>query len=183
MTVQFRNKQGDVEIADLGQVDSLFLPDGWRHVDVQLPSGNNAFYREYCLKDNPGVKLCFYYRGQRTTSGTAEAFSELLGSPPHELTEFELNHPGVLETLRNRDAGKGFTVTDARTCMLGGKLVLAVQGYFAEAKPVRQDVYAIYIDSDGTGSAVQEIYFQAPQLEYAEQIDFIQKSLAQIRWK
>ncbi len=167
-----------MEITDIGQVQRMVLTDQWTVPAHQpeVPAGSG--FHEYFVKDRPEVKICFYYRGRRTSERSGEAFRGVLQKPPHVLLASEID--ALAETLRNKDDKSVFSLLNARTEDINGKRILIVEGrYIAK----QYDTQALYIDSDGTGTAVQEVYYQAPKQEYAIFLKQAREAIKSIQWK
>lgn len=152
------------------------LPDGWVEC---LPEKHTSgdFLKEYRAPENANVKLLFYYRGNRIGSGGAADFLKVLSLPDHELSEEEFSSVDLV--IRNASDPDYFLLSSSRTEEINGKRVLVVEGIWKKGGLVD---LGLYIDSDKTGSAVQEIHFEAPQSEYELFVDQAEKSLRTIVW-
>lgn len=164
------------KIVDVGQISQMDLPHTWKLGTTDNTGGTD--FREYHPRNDPEVKLCTYYRGHRVDQPSADAFREVLKKPPHILSPSEIK--SLAEIMRNKDDAKVFSMVVARTEDLNGKRVLAVEGRFIEKQ---YDTHALYVDSDGNGSAVQEIYFQAPKADYMLYIKQARDAFKSIKWK
>ncbi len=60
-------------------------------------------------------------------------------------------------------------------------LVLLVEGSYKDKDHTGSKT--IYVDSDGTGSALQEISYSAPGKDYAAHASEAEKALKSISWK
>lgn len=166
-----------VRVKDHGQVKHLELPPGWSACpEEQRTSGD--YLKEFRSEESEDVKLSFYYRGQRIPRLAAEEFQKILANPAHELSAEELEQAEIV--IRNAADEEYFSISSSHTEDLHGKRVLIVEGVW---KTSGQADYGIFIDSDNTGSAVQEIHFLAPEREYVNYIDQIEQVLASITWK
>jgi hypothetical protein len=85
----------------------------------------------------------------------------------------------LTEVLRNKESEDGFALAAAQTKEINGKMVLQVEGTFKKQKV---DNVSLYIDADGTGSAVQEIFYQGPQ-DANEHKRQAKRAMASIHWK
>lgn len=170
-------KANMTQISDIGQVLSMTIPSSWKEGEpATLPA--NAFFKEYHVANEPDVKLCFFYRGQRSSPAAAEAFRSLLQKPDHLLTPAEIK--SVAEIMRNKDDAKEFAMLSARTREINGKRVLEVEGRYTEKQI---DAQAIYVDAEGTGSVVQEIFYQAPKNQYMLHQRETRQAFDSIAWK
>ncbi len=164
-------------IKNQGQVKSLELPAGWVEL---LPEKRTAkdFLREYRAAESEHVKLAFYYRGHRIGQGGADDFKNVLAQEDHELSPDE--YLSVDLVVRNAAEADFFTLSHCRTETLAGKRVLIVEGVWNAGN---QADFGIFIDSDLSGSAVQEIHFMAPEKEYMHYIEQVEQILKAIVWK
>lgn len=157
-----------------GQVDSVSLRADWeRGVTQESP----APFSEYHSSKFPETKLCFYYRGQRMSDAASENFAHTLARPNHSLSKTEIK--SLQELLGAKADEHSFKILDARTQSLNGKHVLIVRGAYTEK---HYETESVYVDSDGSGSAVQEIYWQSPRAQYVAQGQ-ARAALRSISWK
>lgn len=163
-------------VSDLGQISEMTLPQDWKLGTTD--SGSGGTFREYHPAGRPEVKICFYYRGQRIGEEEGAAFKAVLDKPAHVLSKAEIQ--SLTEVMRNKHDPKVFHMMGAHTEDLNGKRVLVVEGRFVEKQ---YDTRSIYVDSDGTGTAVQEIYFQAPKADYMMTVKQAQDAFRSIKWK
>ncbi len=163
----------------VGQVN-MSIPLTWVRSQLKENQIGNDRLEEYLVGGDPKATLSFYYRGRRCSEAAGKDFLKILNAPPHELSKTEFGQ--LFEITRNKREDR-FTKTSARTVDIRSKRVLIVAGSFDKGKPGQVDNKTIYIDSDGTGTAVQEIYFQAPPASFkihANEVDEVFKS---ITWK
>jgi hypothetical protein len=109
---------------------------------------------------------------------TSERFRNLLAAPLHSLTQVELED--LRQLLQTRSDPASFRAMVAKTQDIHGKRVLVIEGLF-----LKHALHArtLYVDTDGTGSAVQEITFQAPNARFVKNLLQGVKSLESIIWK
>jgi hypothetical protein len=165
-------------VTDIGRVDSMTMPD---HFEVgKKVSGtyaNNSF-QEYHLKNNNDVKIYFEYRGRPMSEGPSRNFRELLDKPPHILDSAE--QAKVRDVFGAKSNPDDFKILLAKTEDLNGKRVLILEG----RNPHRNtSSRTTYIDTDGSGSAVQEITYQAPTRDYMRNLTPALNALKTIKWK
>lgn len=172
--------RSNMPVTDIGQIKAMDLPSTWTAGTVQQNVFAADAYKEFNPDKDVDVKMCFYYRGIRTGRYAGEAFQKVLKEAPHDLSDEE--YSSLQETLRNKDADY-FTKTSARTEDINGKRVLVVEGSFSNNKSNQTDNKTIYVDSDGTGTAVQEIYFQAPAGKYKQYAADADRAFKSINWK
>lgn len=108
----------------------------------------------------------------------AKAFHDILSATPHQLGASEFK--SIPEVLQDKANPADFGILSARTQNLSGKNVLIVEGRY---KALQQDAYHIYVDSDGTGSNVQEVFYQAPKDKYPAHLKEAKDSFNSIQWK
>ncbi len=174
----FRNNQTltDQQQISTGQIQAMAVPAGWeRRADSQLPAG--AGLTEFHAPGQDNVRLNSFYRGSRVGAEAARAFHECLAKPPHQLHANEIK--ALSQVLGDKD--DGFDIFFARTVDLNGKRVLSVEGSFKDKDHTSEKT--IYVDTDGTGSAVQEISYAACGKDYQRYLGEAEKAFRSIVWK
>ncbi|MBX9686244.1 MAG: hypothetical protein K2X27_06050 [Candidatus Obscuribacterales bacterium] len=164
--------------ASIGQVESMTLPDGWQAGPVEKPYGGASFYQEYNPQGNSDTKITFFYRGKRISEDGGKNFHEILQKPAHVLSPQEFN--SLAEVLRDKAKAQDFDTVMAKTEDLNGKRVLIVEGRY---KDLQEDNRSVLIDADGSGTAVQEIYYQAPKAQFIRNYKQAILSMKSINWK
>jgi len=169
------------EIVDDGQVDSMLFPKGWVAGEpAENPGIGSRWFREVYRQDSPDTSICFFYRGLPVADGPAAAFKAVLDGPPHTLSESELQSlPRILEHKTPLDS-ELFKLSSARTEEWNGKMVLIVEGQYTESD---DQIFEIYVDADGSGRFVQEIFYQAPSEQFRQFRAEAQKALQSVKWK
>jgi hypothetical protein len=173
------NMQDAILLQNMGQIERILLTPGWREGTTHKSGVGADFYREYYLAEEPDFKLSFYYRGIRTSPLSSKWFCELLEKAPHSLNANE--YTSLMEILRNKQPPK-FVKRNAYTIDLNDKRVLVVTGYYNGGCSDPIENFSVYIAADGTGSAVQEMYFQAPRQKFERYKHRIDGVLATIIW-
>ena len=174
-------KRVGAEIVNHGQIDRMTFPEGWVAGEpVPNPGIGSRSFRDVHRADQPEVSVCFFYRGLPVSDGAANYFHAVLQAAPHKLTEAELE--SVQEILRFKTPFKSeqFLMSSARTEDINGKRVLIVEGSYAASS---DRIYEIYVDADGTGRVVQEIYYQAPENSYDRHAKDVMNIVQSIKWK
>jgi hypothetical protein len=169
--------KGDT-IADLGQIEKMTLPQGWEEGKPTSGGIGTRSFREVHPAEFPDAKLCFYYRGLPASDDAGKAFKNVLDQPAHILSKAEIDSLG--EILRGKNDPETFNPLMIKTEDLNGKRVLTVNGRLTEKQA---DLKEILVDADGTGKAVQEIYFQAPKELYMRYMKAAQEAMQTIEWK
>jgi hypothetical protein len=159
-----------------GQIKSMDLPDGWVECLSEKRTASD-FLREFRAPESAEVKLSFYYRGKRIAPGGAADFLQVLSLPDHELSQEEFDSVDLV--IRNASDPDFFLLSSSRTETINGKRVLLVEGIWKNGGLVDMGVF---IDSDKTGSAVQEVHYQAPQKDYEHFVEEVENSLKTIVW-
>jgi hypothetical protein len=167
------------EAKDIGQVADMKLPAGF--VPGKQSGGNGgsvSSFQEFHSGSNPDMKVYFEYRGHRMSPGASADFHSVLAEPAHNLPQPELDK--LHEVLQAKGGPSDFQISTAKTQDVNGKRVLVVEGdYLKFGLRAR----TMYVDSDGTGGAVQEITFQAPTNVFKQNIIQGTKSLESVTWK
>ena len=166
------------EINNLGQIARMQMPATWKESAKEESKVAGSSYREFTADGKPDSKFCFFYRGRRMSEASSKAFHDLLSKPAHVLSSAELKSIG--EVLDAKADASVFNTLSARTEDLNGKSVLIVEGRYREKQV---DTYAVFVDSDGTGSAVQEMFYQAPKADFMARLKEAKESLKTVRWK
>ncbi|MBZ0186660.1 MAG: hypothetical protein K8F91_10460 [Candidatus Obscuribacterales bacterium] len=166
------------EVTNIGQIARLTLPTGFEPGVKRAGTSGNNFFAEYHLASDPDVLLYFEYRGARMSKASSDSFRQLLEGPAHHIKADQLQEFG--ELLSDKRNPKDFRVDVARTQDLNGKRVLVVEGRY-----LKHDLQArtIYIDADGSGSAVQEVTFQTPPDKVNQHFLSGVQALESIKWK
>lgn len=170
------NKSGNT--ISIGQIDEMKLPSGWQEGPEAKPTGGSSLYREFHPADHPDVKLNFYYRGRRISEQAGKTFHDLLQKPAHILQGAELD--GLKEVLRDKSNPESFKTLMAKTEDIAGKRVLVVEGHYPASD---LETRSLFIDSDGTGTAVQEVFYQAPRADYSKYLPAANTAIKSIIWK
>lgn len=167
------------EVIDLGQIARLNMPPGFVKGESEGGTSGNNYFAEYHLEADPEVKLYFEYRGHRTSKAQAEKFHALLNKPAHKLSPEE-TQSDFGEILSDKNIPQDFHTQIAKTQDINGKRVLVVEGRY-----INHDLQArtLYVDTDSTGSAIQEITFQTPVDKRSKYFTSGIKALESIKWK
>jgi hypothetical protein len=134
--------------------------------------------REFAPQGNDTIKLSFYYRGRRIGATTGSRFVDVLSRPERQLSVQEKEAIGLV--LRDASDPEWFELKSLRTIRLKGKSVLLYEGSWKKSGLADM---GIFIDADGTGTAVQEIHFVAPEKDYQACLQRVSQALESIEWK
>lgn len=165
-------------VSDYGQIKSMSLPAGWLEYEHESQPSSPFYLREFSAPGNPEVKIAFYYRGRRVDARSAEAFHNTLSAEMHDLTSSELEALALV--LRNMAEDGAFETERARTADLNGRRVLTVQGLWT-ASALKS--CAIFVDAEGDGEIIQEIYYVAPDMVFDRFAGTATAALRSIEWK
>jgi hypothetical protein len=166
-------------VSDYGQIHAIDLPRDWIESEEKYISGvGTRSFRMFHPPAVPDVMLCFYYRGLRICAADGAVFRALLDRPAHGLTEPEM--ASIASVLREKGDGKKFEVQNARTEEINKKRVLIVEGRYLQSG---EKAINLFLDTDGTGTAVQEVYFVAPSSQYSAYFSIARDALYSIKWK
>jgi len=163
-------------ISGHGQVMRMELPAGWVAGPAKDGPGARSV-REFFPATSPKSSICFYYRGMPISDASAMIFKAMLLEPQHELNEDEFE--GLQEVLGNVIDPQAYEKQSARTQNLNGKRVLVLEGHWLEGKRYGMD---LFIDADGSGRYVQQIYFIAPLDQYRRYVESVERAFSSIEW-
>jgi hypothetical protein len=159
-----------------GQIRSMSVPDGWTaRAQAKLPCG--AGLTEFHAPGHEDIRLNSFYRGFRISATAGDAFKNVLTMPPHQLKSQELG--SLTEVLR--DKARDFDIFFARTSNLNGKRILSVEGCYKDQAHTGSKT--IYVDTDGSGTAVQEISYTAGGKDYQAHLTEAEKAFRSIIWQ
>jgi len=161
-----------------GQIQSMKLPEGWIEGEPRSNVVGRSSLREFHPPDKPEVMICLYYRGLPVGAKAGDCFRTLLSEPAHLLKGAEMKS---LEEILGEKADKNsFSVIMPRTENLKGRRVLVVEGQY---KVLQTSTYALYINADGAGRIVQEIFFWAPTGSYERYLRDVRQTFQSVSWK
>ena len=168
-----------MEILDKGLFKRISIPDGWVLLDMRDEARLGVFYiSEFQPPNEPNVWLSFFYRGRPVGCEASEKFLILLSKPPHDLAEEELLP--VMPIMANLSDPREFNQLSARTEDLNGKRVLVVEGTWNQP-PLK--TRHVFMDAEGDGRVVQEVYYQAPEGLYDRYLPTAMEAFNSIEWK
>lgn len=165
-------------ISNQGQIAKLPVPEGWVETTTVAKLPPTANYAEYHKEGSKEAKFGTFYRGHKISDSAAKNFHAMLQKSGRDLTAAE--YASLAEVLRDKAKADDFSVSKKRVDSIKGKNVLVVEGTFLASK---QKAYFVYVDADGTGSVVQEIFFQAPEQVYKSDLENARKAISSISWK
>jgi hypothetical protein len=169
-----------MQLSNQGQVAAMDLPDGWveKPAETMRTTIGTRSLREFSQPDEPEACICFYYRGLPLTAVGAAAFRTTIRQPEHPLSAKEIET--LREVLKERGDASVFVIESARTLDWNGRRVLRLEGHY---KQTGANLIELFVDCDGTGRAVQEIYFIAPADIFPRYDQAAEKALRTIEWR
>lgn len=188
-----------VAVNDRGPIQSIDMPAGWTQRDVQTGGIGNRSLETFAPPNEKDVGISVFYGGLPASAKSAQAFLRVLNDKPatdgpQRLTTSEIKElsevMGRLQAGDNQYTNSGkyrapvFNLTDAYTMNVNGRTVLAVQGNFVDkdGKPSR-GFNGVFVDSDGTGQRVQQIFLQGNPAKLSQYQQQFQDTVASIEWK
>ncbi|HEY9871588.1 MAG TPA: hypothetical protein V6D08_20695 [Candidatus Obscuribacterales bacterium] len=175
-----KGKSG-TRIENHGQIEAMAFPDGWVAGKPQANPGiGTRSYREVYRKDHPDTAVSFFYRGLPVSNEAALSFRDVLSKAPHELTEQEKKSLADVLSTKTPVASDQFAMSSCRTEDLNGKKVLVVEGQYTQSG---DKIHAVYVDADGSGRFVQEIFYQSAKDQYDTYWKGAQSAFKSIDWK
>lgn len=161
-------------VKGIGQIKQMTLPMGY----VLDKDPSDLLLKEYYAESDDRVRFSFYYRGHRIPEAQGEIFKQMLAAGPRDLGLPDLEPISLI--VMNVVLPEYFDFGNARISDLCGRRVLIVDGYW---KGDGTSAFAVYVDSDGTGTAIQEIHFVAPPQLYPLYLEAAKSALKTIIWK
>lgn len=163
-----------MELIDHGRIKRIKIPDRWIK-DEPLDEWTEIV--SFHSPEDSETKLSFYFRGKPIDSSSASNFQTLLSQPPHTLDTNEISKIEVI--IHNASEPEYFDLKSANTDDLNGQRVLIVEGYW---KLSDVDSYGIFLDSEGGGKIIDEIYFLSPPSNFRQILPQIKSCLQTIEW-
>jgi hypothetical protein len=167
-----------IVVTNRGQVKRFDVPEGWSETTPSRGVGDVDYLQEFTSAENEAVKLSFYYRGTRINKVTATEFLHIQATEPHELLPAERERIGIV--IRDAAETKWFDLQSIRTDVINKKKVLVVEGTWRKN---RLSNLGLFLDTDGSGSAIQEIHYLAPEEDYQQFLPVAIKAIKSIEWK
>ncbi len=161
-----------------GQIELMKVPTDWVKRDNVNLKANDGLV-EYHPADNHDVRLNSSFRGNRISEDAAKAFTNCLKAVEHSIAKGSEELKSLAEVID--DKSRNFNISKAFTEDLNGKRVLVVEGAYKDTEHTTTQTR--YVDSDGTGSAVQEISYTAPGALFNAHLPAAEKAIKSILWK
>ncbi|MFA7339942.1 MAG: hypothetical protein WC028_24405 [Candidatus Obscuribacterales bacterium] len=180
------------KVTEEGSIRRLEMPKHWQQA---MPDMSNdkamigaPMMTEYNPSGDPATKMCYWNRafgGAKESPDTAIAFNRVLSREPHQLNQQELTsleHIIGNGVYANTDA---FEILHAETRKIHGRTVLAVESAYKDnqSQPQGRHSYGVFINSDGTGRYIEQVYFTAPQEAYRANLKEAVDCINSIKWR
>lgn len=165
-------------VKNLGQVKRFEIPLNWLDLGPEARLNHGPFVKEYAPTENEEVKLTFYYRGKRVDKQSGQDFLRVLKQPPHQVSAQDKELLSLV--IREASMEDWFETYSMYTEKLNGKTVLFLDGLWLKSN-LRS--LSLFIDTDNTGTAVQELHFSAPQDQFGDYIEEAMAAFETIKWK
>ncbi len=163
--------------SDLGEIATFSLPQGWREGARQEAIGGRTLH-QFQAGSDCHVRFCIYIRTLPVSYPAAVDFQKILYGQFRDLLSEDIARLGeVLEGMSNQAA---FEFNAASTNYLNDRRVLQVEGRWLKAD---EDTLAVFVDVDGTGRYVQQIYFTAPAGALESHLSLANSMFTSIKWK
>lgn len=177
---------------DDGSIKRLAMPKHWQPAMPDMSDSKAMIgapmMTEYNPEGDPATKMCYWNRafgGNKESTETATAFKRVLSQDPHHLNQQELKSLMPLignGVYANTDP---FEVLHAETKKIHGRTVLAVESAYKDndSQPRGRRSYGVFINSDGSGRNVEQVYFTAPENAYKTNLKEAVDCIESIRWR
>ena len=166
-------------IINHGQIAHMQLPDGWReHEEPQGVLTGPRSLREFYNPSGNQAHFGLFYRGQPIDDASAKDFQSILNLEPHALSNEERDR--IFEVLGNAADPLAYEFSKCSTIELNGKRLLAVEGQYLGSKT---NTIELFIDADGSGKLIQQIYFSCPEKDFTAQEPFAREAFSSIKWR
>lgn len=162
----------------IGQIESITIPDGWEELYEKREREVPFTIRQFHPPEDETAILSFFYRGRRIDEEGSDRFRTLLNKPAHSLSQEEFY--ALSSVLRDKTDPEEYQVVIAKTEDFNGKRVLIVEGRYLGTS---EDNRHMFIDSDGTGGAIQEVYYQANRYIFPRYYRAAAAAMKTITWK
>lgn len=165
-------------VKNIGQVKKLEMPVDWCNLSPERKLDHAPYIIEYAPVKNTGVTLTFYYRGKRIDNQSGQDFLRVLKEPPHQVSAADKE---LIEmVIRDASVDEWFDTYSIYTEKLNGRPVLFLDGVWRKSN---LRTLGLFIDTDKTGTAVQELHFSAPAEIYGDYLEEAMSALESIKWK
>ncbi|MBP9093501.1 hypothetical protein KBI23_20950 [bacterium] len=178
-------------VTEEGSIKRLEMPKNWQQAMPNISDSKAMIGAPMMTEYNPSgdlaTKMCYWNRafgGAKENPETAAAFNRVLSREPHQLNQQELKSLQHLignGVYANTDA---FEILHAETRKIHGRTVLAVESVYKDnqSQPQGRRSYGVFINSDGSGRYVEQVYFTAPEQAYKTNLKEAVDCINSIKW-
>jgi hypothetical protein len=181
----------------IGAIRTIQLPHGWKVASTSFAHGGEWMLTTFAPLKNPKIELRIFCRGDKVTISDATYFSDLLKQASKEVIELKPEHILSLKNVLGPTVGDNQYVNQnplnsryaARCNLLKGRIlnvqkrpVMMIEGLFTEGGIDLTKFLNVYINVNRGGQEVQEVFFQAPVLAYAQYYRQVRIALESIKW-
>lgn len=173
-----------MDILDIGPFKKISVPPDWRRSTIKIPQAGRGELPIVQLT-MPGreddLEIGIFYRGKLESEADGENFHALLDQHKSSQTATTLT-PGQIRSLSRildltgfnqytfprhlTGYNPDFQLRSAQVLLLSGRPVLKIDGEF-RAESLADTFYGgIYVDADGKGRKVYELYLRAVEKEF-----------------
>ncbi|CAN5575910.1 hypothetical protein BH11CYA1_BH11CYA1_21030 [soil metagenome] len=180
------------KVTEEGSIRRLAMPKHWQQAMPDISDNKSMIGAPMLTEYNPegdrATKMCYWNRafgGTKESTETAANFTRVLSQEPHHLNQQEL------KSLQNLIGNGVYANTDsyevlhAETKKIHGRTVLAVESAYKEnpSQPQGRRSYGVFINSDGSGRYVEQVYFAAPERTYNSNLKEAVDCINSIKWR
>ena len=160
---------------NIGVVASFELPEGWQR-DEPTEIGSRTTH-VFHPAEGRELLFCHHLREQHLSRPAAQKFEQTLYAPFHNLSEGEIaDLSEVFEGLSNNNV---FSISEASTDYLNDRRIVRILG---DWKGRNLTMLSCFVDRDGDGQKVQNLYFSAPQDQFRDTVEIADLIFRSIKW-
>ena len=165
-------------IEEFGTIARMPLPAGWLPAPQKSRKETDiATLVKFTEPHNPDIQICFHIRGTPISDAQAENFRGVLAKDPHILHGDEWW--SIHQVLNRMALSDEFTIASVHTENLNDRKVLVSEGRWKDSD---YNMYSVFIDADGSGSVIEEIYYAAPKSDYFMFLTVASQAIKSVEW-
>ena len=180
------------KVTEEGSIKRLSMPKHWQQAMPDFSDDRAMIGAPMLTEYNPAgdraTKMCYWNRsfgGTKESAETAMNFNRVLSQEPHHLSQQELKSLQNIignGVYANTDS---FDIVHAETKKIHGRTVLAVESAYKDSpsQPQGRRSYGVFIDADGSGRYIEQVYFAAPERAYQANLNEAVDCINSIRWR
>lgn len=189
------------QLSNIGPIKNLVAPPDWEKTCLRIPLPNHLQLPLFIFRppvSKKDLEIGVFFRGRMETETDGRVFSSLIKRNQHisekqTLTANEIKDLSPILDITgfnqysfgNERSGfsPDFHLRSAELIPLNGKIVLKVVGDFLTDQNVDTYFYGIYIDADGTGRKIYEVFLRASDKEeFMQSLSEFKTMLDSISW-